>query len=163
MAIKHLQSLKSKKGFTLVELIVVIAIIAVLAAILIPILLNWVTQSSISSAKGDAKSVYNAITAAITQNDADGNEAIEGTPSTLPGSETFTAANFPTIIPEHISSVPSGTTTVWFNDNAAIVAVRVARPGAADLPDWSGSAWTGTTEPGRGNIFGIYPDPNTST
>lgn len=50
----------NKKGFTLVELIVVIAIIGVLAAILVPSMMGYVKSSKISSANSSAKSVYTA-------------------------------------------------------------------------------------------------------
>lgn len=50
----------NKKGFTLVELIVVIAIIGVLAAILVPSMMGYVKSSKISAANSSAKSVYNA-------------------------------------------------------------------------------------------------------
>ena len=52
--IKKLQALKAKKGFTLVELVVVIAIIGVLAAILVPTMLGVVQDSRITSADNAA-------------------------------------------------------------------------------------------------------------
>lgn len=45
----------SKKGFTLIELVVVVAIIGVLAGLLVPTMLNAVTNSRIASAQQTAK------------------------------------------------------------------------------------------------------------
>lgn len=70
--LKKLQSLKAKKGFTLVELIVVIAIIAVLAAILVPTMLGYVTSSRVTSANSTAASIKNNIDSFLTNADTAG-------------------------------------------------------------------------------------------
>lgn len=58
--------LKSRKGFTLIELIVVIAILGILAAILVPSILGYVDQANEAADKANARSVYTAASAVYT-------------------------------------------------------------------------------------------------
>ena len=66
------QRLKSKKGFTLIELIVVIAIIAILAAVLIPVIGNYTAVASENAALSDATEAKNMILAACADASAKG-------------------------------------------------------------------------------------------
>ena len=62
---------KKKKGFTLVELIIVIAIIAVLAAVAIPKLNSVKKNSNVSADKANAKIIATAVSTAIANEEDD--------------------------------------------------------------------------------------------
>lgn len=84
--IKFVQKLKNKKGFTLVELIVVIAIIAILTAVLIPVIGNYTAQAAQTAADQGAAEVKSSLSAVL----ADGVTAGELYNS---GTITVTGAN----------------------------------------------------------------------
>ena len=62
---------KSKKGFTIVELVIVIAVIAILAAVLIPTFSNLVKKANIANDTALAKNINTALTAYKATNAGD--------------------------------------------------------------------------------------------
>ncbi|MBQ6042464.1 MAG: prepilin-type N-terminal cleavage/methylation domain-containing protein [Oscillospiraceae bacterium] len=88
-----------RKGFTLIELIVVVAIIGVLTAILIPALTGYARRAKITSSNQSAKSIYNGINLAITEL-----SAADISVAHLNGSKiTFTGEEVQAIVDEHLT------------------------------------------------------------
>lgn len=64
--------MRSHKGFTLVELVVVIAIIGVLAAILVPSMIVYVRKARLKTANGNAKTAYNGVVSFLIEKEIHG-------------------------------------------------------------------------------------------
>lgn len=58
-----MKKILTKKGFTLIELIVVIGILAVLAAVLIPSISNYVAQAREATNNANARALYSEVSA----------------------------------------------------------------------------------------------------
>ena len=83
--LNKIRKLRAKKGFTLVELIVVIAIIAILTAVLVPLVGNYVQQAAYATLMDAAQTISNTGNIALANYSATGKvseaTAITGTKS----------------------------------------------------------------------------------
>lgn len=143
-------NMKHKKGFTLVELVVVIAIIGVLAAILIPTMMNYVKKSRMRSANSNAKLVFNTAKTAATDYVANGEVAhtisVTGSPTDLPSQATDDyEAKLYQEIADTVRQNASGVGVISLN---------------IDEKTYIGYAqWVSGTSTKPGTIVGQYPDP----
>lgn len=65
---------RNKKGFTLIELIIVIVIIAILAAIAIPSMIGYIDRARVATAQANCRAVASAAQAAAADGTIDTNE-----------------------------------------------------------------------------------------
>jgi|WetSurMetagenome_2_1015567.scaffolds.fasta_scaffold121667_1 type IV pilus assembly protein PilA len=86
---------KSKKGFTLIELVVVIAILGILAAILVPVIGGFITRANTARDQANARNLYNCYAMALATGATD---AVTGTGLTA----------VPTSVAGLFGSLPSG-------------------------------------------------------
>ncbi|MEG0873922.1 MAG: prepilin-type N-terminal cleavage/methylation domain-containing protein [Clostridiales bacterium] len=85
---KTMGAFKNKKGFTLVEVIVVLVILAILAAILVPKLIGWIDQAKEKTATGEAHLVLSALQADASERYGQG-----GAIATTADAEVYTRVN----------------------------------------------------------------------
>ena len=72
-----MKNLKNKKGFTIVELVIVIAVIAILAAVLIPTFSGVIEKAQKSAAEQNAANLYKEYIASLGADEID--EAVKAT------------------------------------------------------------------------------------
>ena len=66
-----MKKILTKKGFTLIELIVVIGILAVLAVVLIPSIMNYVGEAREARNTANARALYSEVSADVAMNGMD--------------------------------------------------------------------------------------------
>lgn len=75
------KNLLNKKGFTLIELIVVIAILAILALILVPSITGYIDKATTAKDVANARSLYSEVVLGVATGDitADGDRTLGDT------------------------------------------------------------------------------------
>lgn len=160
--IKKLQKLKAKKGFTLVELIVVIAIIGVLAAILVPTMLGYVENSRITSADQIAKTIKDAAQVAATEMDTQG-MGLATTKVVALGTYTPAANNDPATIVFSTASAQAANPEGVIGAAANYKGQQTAKAPASHATKLSKSLVTLLTEQKKGLTFLIVYENGTVT
>ena len=99
---------KSKKAFTLIELIIVIAIIGVLIAILVPTMTGFVTQAREATAKANARTIYSIAQAEATFAATEGTVVAEGTQTYIDGTTSVTEGTYLYRVVQQVGDLANG-------------------------------------------------------
>ncbi|MFH1724276.1 MAG: type II secretion system protein [Elusimicrobiota bacterium] len=146
--LKQMQARKAKRGFTLIELMIVVAIIGILAAIAIPKFADLIRKSNEGATKGNLGAIRSALS--IYYGDMEGYYPLNASSLTASG--------------KYMSAIPKAKTPNYHSDNSTFI--NASTIGDGD-PGWRynnvggdanyGTLWVNCTHTdSKGNVWTSY-------
>ncbi len=131
---KKAMAKRNKKGFTMIELIIVIAILAILAAIAIPVINTTVNSAKLSSMESDTQTLDMLLKAAVTEMESDTGHAIYNNAPVGPGTninDIMVESHIPTDL-EFSRTIGNVTYYMVWEDKELVVSTNPAHVISAD-------------------------------